>query len=1378
MKVVTFLFVLVTATHFSLSQPLNNECLNAEPLVFTTNGNGNQETTVASLLSEATYSGLVSSCEANTEYVDVFYEFTMPVDGNVRVSGLFVFDLITLYEVPINPGNCNTYTQITCRINTGQLYNLQAGTTYIVQHAIREASAVNKNITIELLPAQTNDERETALPISFSPVLEFPSDPNSTIETYTGTSLLRNATPSSVSASCDATGIEYVDLWYEFTMPFEGTIKTGGLFVFDTMSIYTACDTSNCDTSIELSCINDDGTFYELEANTTYLLRHGIRANNAITTTFTLQAFPLEINDDCDDSLPITVSTTQANTYTVDFRGASESEPPLITACENATTQDIRDVFWEFVMPVTGTISITAATNTEFFTVLDACEGNVIDCDSGNAVLGTLTGNTTYILRYSERDIFANSSSFSIQAYPSAPNDTCDNAQTITVPTGTTIEYTTDFRGATEDDVNFVTNCETVATHRYPDVWWEFTMPIDGNLLIKEASNTESFTLYEQSSSANECIAIELDCGFGDEIFYNLTQNTTYFLRHAERDIFVNDVSTFEIEAIASVVNDDCANVSPILVATTDSFTYSVSMEGGTEDDPNFVNTCDSNASHEIIDVWWEFEMPVDGSILIDNVVGSSQSFTLFDSCGGLELGCNFGQSFFYELEAGQSYTIRQAQRDIFAQDVSFDIQAFASGLNDACADAIFANVGVVSPLVTTLDFKTFSPSSGPSASCENTTHTYHDAFYEVVMPFDGALEITSSSSSIIYGLYEDDCNGAEISCFFGASSFFNLEGGNTYLLSVARRDVLSNIDSLNFSLQAISSPLAPCQDTTEFVVGGVWSNGLPDSTLNAVIRSNYDSAAIDTATGAPYGSIVACSVSIDTGTTLTIASDDFIDVSFGITVNGTLNVAHQGSVVQRDPTAVTTKNGTIEVEITTPFLKPRDFMIMGSPMTGETRADVWGDSFGVFEHTTANFSPNAAVTASFPNAENFADEEGDDFTPFTGVITPGEGYLVRPQLSYTDGNTTYSQTHSLGTLVNGDVTYAVGFNTDKISSFNLLANPYPSAILADDFINANAMVDEVYFWEHINTPSEEFPGWDAVNFSMEDISMYNLMGGVAATSDLTGVDTQPNGMIATAQGFGIKASAGGMATFTNEMRRTTGNTTLRTTVEEKNRLWLAVENETYGFKNTMLVGFTDQAGPGYDPGYDSKRIPTTVSVFSYLEGQETELAIQSRETFEVSTTIPVGFSTQIDELSTYTISIEKLEGQALETVAIYLFDTLTNKTVQLNNKTYEFTATRGEFAKRFVLLFEEGALSTQEQLLSSMQLFPNPTNSVFYISNPAQIPIKTIEIFDVMGRSVYLENKLTTSDAVIDISSLQMGNYLVQISSKNATTIKRLIKK
>ncbi|MDC8000589.1 hypothetical protein POV26_06045, partial [Aequorivita todarodis] len=143
------------------------------------------------------------------------------------------------------------------------------------------------------------------------------------------------------------------------------------------------------------------------------------------------------------------------------------------------------------------------------------------------------------------------------------------------------------------------------------------------------------------------------------------------------------------------------------------------------------------------------------------------------------------------------------------------------------------------------------------------------------------------------------------------------------------------------------------CNQTTEYISGS-WSNGTPSASSSVVISDNYNTAV--------NGNIDACSLVIEAGKTLTIGAGNYVKVDGNIVVDGTLFVDHEGSLVQVDDDATVTNNGSITVRKITPFLEPRYFMVLGSPMTAETRTGVYGNAVQVRHHLTANFNPDPAV--------------------------------------------------------------------------------------------------------------------------------------------------------------------------------------------------------------------------------------------------------------------------------------------------------------------------------------------------------------------------------------------------------------------------------
>ncbi|GAB5400971.1 MAG: hypothetical protein Aureis2KO_25560 [Aureisphaera sp.] len=574
-------------------------------------------------------------------------------------------------------------------------------------------------------------------------------------------------------------------------------------------------------------------------------------------------------------------------------------------------------------------------------------------------------------------------------------------------------------------------------------------------------------------------------------------------------------------------------------------------------------------------------------------------------------------------------------------------------------------------------------------------------------------------------------------------------------------------ITSDTFDCTGAAIPIV-CSGVTNTWDGVGWDNGTPDSTMEVVIAADYNTNA---------GDIQACKLIVNSGVTLTIGgTDEYVEVQGDIVVNGTLIVEHQGSLVQVYDTATVTNNGSISVNVTTPVLQTRDFMVMGSPMTEEIRTDVYNTAFLVLDHLPANFIPHPDVSQG---GTNFADEDGDFWVQMVGgAIEPGRGYIVRPQDSYTDpANEAYYFNYDLGTLNNGairqDAIYNGSSNPDGTP--NIYANPYASPISADDFINANALVSELYFWEHLTPPSASFPGANGINFSMDDISMYNLSGGVAAANDPTGTDTAPNGMIATSQGFGVKAFGAGEVVFNNGMRRATGNTTLRLAEENVDKIWLQVNNLEYGLGSNTLVAFNPTATEGFDPGYDSNRLATVISLYSQLEDRPEELGIQTLGAFTTDAKVLMGFNSVVEEEATYSISISDMEGDAISDATVFLTDNLLNLTFNLSEGDYYFSSNEGEFKGRFTLSFYSSVLETTDNLLGNIAIVPNPTHGMLYIQSPTGIQL--VQVYDMQGRTVVEKAGNGLDFLEVNLEDMAGAVYFLKVHTDYGSVTKRIVK-
>ena len=512
--------------------------------------------------------------------------------------------------------------------------------------------------------------------------------------------------------------------------------------------------------------------------------------------------------------------------------------------------------------------------------------------------------------------------------------------------------------------------------------------------------------------------------------------------------------------------------------------------------------------------------------------------------------------------------------------------------------------------------------------------------------------------------------------------------------------------------------------------------------------------------------------LTVNSGGSLTVSEISSLTAAGDLTINsgGSLTVAHTGSVVQTQDAVTVTNNGTISVLVDTPTLDVLDFMIMGSPMSSDTREGVWSTAWNVQDHTTSNFNSIAGITGF-----NFQDAELDDWNLYvTGTLDAGEGFLLRPQASLNGAGGIFNYDFNTGTLNTGVITQPLGFNVTELESPNILSNPYASAIDADALLAANPEFDALYFWEHNLAPSPDYPGANTNgnnNYSMDDVSVYNALGGTAATSG----GAVPNGVISTAQGFGVFATAAGTATFNNGMRLATGNTTLRNNTLSRDRLWLSVTSSAYGLSGNTLIGFIDGATPGVDNKYDNGRVASKVSLYSHIQGSDRGYSIQGREAFDNTMTVSLGFSSIIEEVTSYKISLSDFDGEAWLDATPYLIDNLAGVVTNLMEDSYSFTSDMGQYNDRFVVVFQDRSLGSQQVLASSISMYPNPANDVVTIASPTSA-ITLVEIRDIRGRLIQKQAVSGHRVAALNVASLDSVIYLVTIATDRGSITKKLI--
>ncbi|WP_348811896.1 T9SS sorting signal type C domain-containing protein [Flavobacterium maritimum] len=574
------------------------------------------------------------------------------------------------------------------------------------------------------------------------------------------------------------------------------------------------------------------------------------------------------------------------------------------------------------------------------------------------------------------------------------------------------------------------------------------------------------------------------------------------------------------------------------------------------------------------------------------------------------------------------------------------------------------------------------------------------------------------------------------------------------------------------------SSSIVIASSPTTTWDGSSWSNDVPTLSKAAIINGNYNTAS--------NPNIEACSLTINSGATLTIQNEKFVTIQNHLTVNtgGTLEIKNQGSLVMINDAGNVTNNGTINVNKTTAEFELYDYTYWSSPLSVSTSiATTFPNWRRPYEYHPENFMDL--------NADGF-DDNGDDWKRVS-TMTRGRGYII---MGPTTGS--FPRTESIvfsGAVNNGVVAVPVLLSpgaTGNQAGFNLIGNPYPSAISADEFILANiyggtginqTLSGTLYFWTHKDNASVTNPGPEAYNYTVDDYAMYNLSGGIG-----TGVGTpsvsksvKPSGYIGSGQGFFAGVAAAGTVTFNNSMRATnpsTANTQFFKTQSvkakskaiEKDRFWLNLQNAD-GMFSQQLVGYFENATMGYDNGYDGSLTDAGnfVNFYSFID--DAAYKIQGREAFNDDDQVRLGYFSSV--AGTFNINIDSKEGvfNASET-PIYLEDKELGIIHDLKEGAYSFETGIGNFNDRFVLRYKstDKTLGTDESIIADNKFIVSVKERQLKVNSYEDL-IDKVWVYDLLGRQIFTKEKVNSNEFVISNLVSAKQTLIVKVLLQNGQT-------
>jgi hypothetical protein len=438
------------------------------------------------------------------------------------------------------------------------------------------------------------------------------------------------------------------------------------------------------------------------------------------------------------------------------------------------------------------------------------------------------------------------------------------------------------------------------------------------------------------------------------------------------------------------------------------------------------------------------------------------------------------------------------------------------------------------------------------------------------------------------------------------------------------------------------------------------------------------------------------------------------------LTVNGTVSVQHYMTAMDK------------RQQITSPVVQSISNFINSNLAIHSSNSED-NNLYGlvIYDNAYSNWSLNTT------------DRTSDNFIP-------GKGYGI---LQTSEGNVTFT-----GTLAKGDVSIPITSPKSPGNAWNLIGNPFPSAINANtltNFLSVNA---------------------GAIHDSYEAIYIWDTASGKYNTVNSSSGPTY----IEPGQAFFVYSVDGGSTINFTETMQTHRTGDIFKNGEMPSPSIKLIAEQSQGTSSTNILYLEDMT-TGLDPGYDAGRFTldeNSFTIYTHLVGDKSntvDFDIQCLPSDNFDYVIPVGL-----DAPSNTELIFRAEALNLPTaIPVILEDRL--------NKVFTDLTEAGSFYKVTVSSNSEGtgrffihtnpsasSLINPDPGIANFTIIPRPQLNILNVIGNTE-NITYITVYDMLGRKL-IHNLLQRDGASeIEMGDLKSGAYIVCINSSTQRVSKKI---
>ncbi|MDP3313854.1 T9SS type A sorting domain-containing protein, partial [Lutibacter sp.] len=589
----------------------------------------------------------------------------------------------------------------------------------------------------------------------------------------------------------------------------------------------------------------------------------------------------------------------------------------------------------------------------------------------------------------------------------------------------------------------------------------------------------------------------------------------------------------------------------------------------------------------------------------------------------------------------------------------------------------------------------------------------------------------------------------------------------------------------------------------------GNWCSGVPSvsNNLNVIIPSGITRYPVLSAGSNGYVE----NILLESGSKLTV-DNNYLFIKTNLTLNGVIDLNNESQLIQAvgstfNPASI----GSIEIDQQGTGNSFR-YNYWGSPVNtngteytiGGVLKDGTNTAFRSIDYGASHTYADGAASIS-PALIKLStywmyklENSGLGYSAWFRVsnnlsLKIGQGFTMKgSNTSDAEQNYTFVGKPNNGTI---NLTVNGGFH-------NLISNPYPSAIDANQFINDNSPTGtasignngSLYFWEHYGGDTHNLSGYQA------GYATYSLGGGVPASAYIglgggSSVKGKPGRYIPVGQGFFVVGDAdGGQIQFNNGQRIFVKESQVdgfgnpySVFMKPSNSNEKNVSSDLSDLRQKIRIGFDapkinhrqllltidKNATKGIDWGYDAP-IYEIFEDDMYWILEDKKYVIQSTNTLNLDTEFAFGIQTKKGGL--IKISIDELENID-KSFSILIKDNLTGETYKINDQAFEINLEKGEYVDRFSLVFQTRLFTKDEMtIIEGVKVFMNNHSSELTIKKIVDADITSIQLVNYLGQTIQTWKGNYTARTLTFPVKQATGVYIVQVYTTNGKFSKKII--